>query len=259
MDKKVYTTLPHREMTQTTVVSLVNRIETNVNGLTSKLWQDDELFMLVWNEMLKNVSGYKSVIGNVRKDKEGTALIEAKEVRKRAIKSLRIANNFYSVSELESERAAYLVINDQLKALRIKYQNNKENQATNCKLMVEKLRSEDCLPSLQLLKLESQVLRVENSNVGFIAFEQKKSSLKMKKKDEAPLPTRKRLMDSYQLVINYVQIKQAVGLEPFGHIFTAIDEAREYFATDLGLRKTLRISKKNEEAIIAPEVPIAKV
>lgn len=246
-------------MTQTTVASLVNRTETNVNGLVSSVWQDDELFMIVWNEMLENVSGYKSVIGTVRKDKDGLALKQAKEVRKRAIKSLRIANNFYSVSELESERAAYLVINDQLKALKIKTQNNKENQATNCKLMVDKLRSVDCLPSLTLLKLEPQVLRVENSNVGLIAFEQKKSSLKIKKKEETPIPSRKRLMDSYQLVINYVQIKQAAGIEPFGHVFEAIDEARGYFAQDLTYRKTLKASKKDEQNIIVPIVPNAEV
>ena len=259
MEAKSYTTLPHREMTQTTVASLVNSIETNVNGLTSKLWQDDELFMIVWNEMLENVSGYESAIGTVRKDKNGDAQKGAKAARKRAIIALHYANNLYRVSEVEAERKAYQLIHDQLKALKIKNQSNKQNQGTNFNLMVNKLRSEDYLPSVQLLKLEPQVLRLENSNAGVMVFEQAKSSKKMQMKGEPNVPTRKELMGTYQLMANYVQIKQAAGLAPFGQVFEAIDEARSYFSSDLSFRKTLKASKKNEQAGDTPIVPDAKV
>jgi len=259
LETKSYTTLPHREMTQTTVASLVNRIETNVNGLTSKLWQDDELFMIVWEEMLENVSGYKSVIGTVRKDRNGNAKKVAKAIRKRAIVALHYATNLYRVSEVDAEVEAYHLIYEQLKSLKIKNQNNKENQSTNFELMVEKLRSVEYLPSVQLLKLEPQILRLENANVGLMAFEQAKSSKKMQKKEETPVPTRKDLLGTYHLMANYVQIKQATGKEPFGQIFEAIDEARSYFSTDLAYRKTLKKSKEKEQDSTNPVVAIAKV
>jgi Family of unknown function (DUF6261) len=255
LETKEYTALPHRQMTQTTVASLVNRIETNVNGLASKLWKDDDLFMIVWNEMLQNVSGYQLAIGTVREDANKSAFIAAKLVHNNEMVTLHSANNVYRLSRVPAERAAFQVINAQLKALRIKNQNNKENKFTNCKLLVSKLRSADCLGALQLLHLEPFLLNVENSNNGLAVFEQLKSSKKMNKLESAPIPTRKSLIKSYLLMANYVQIKQAVGTAPFGQVFEAIDEARGYFSSDLAYRKTLKETKKNEQASTISVVP----
>jgi len=246
MEKKSYTTLNHRKMTMTSCASLVNRIETNIDGLESKKWQDDEQFMALWNAMLETVSEFQVPIGKVKKKIQTTTLEEAGLIRHRAYLALRRANNVFAVSEDVSEKAAYEQIYNQFKALRIKTQNNRENKTTNFNVLIDKLRSAELAPSVNLLKLDSFVVRLETANKLFNSTEQTGTIEKIHGKITTNITDRTKLMNDYQLVVNYVQAMVALDKEPFIKLFDAIDEARQYFARDISYRDTLKKNKKEE-------------
>ena len=249
MKKKSYTTLNHRKMTKTSCASLVNRIEANANGLDSKEWQDDELFMALWTEMSGTASDYKIPIGQVRKKKQTTTLEDAVSIRHRAYMALRRANNVFAVSEIEAEKSAYEQIENQFKALRIKSQKNRENEKTNLNVLIDKLRSTEFAALVALLKLDSFVTRLDAANKLFSSTEQIGTMEKIHAKEVSLSADRDTLMYNYQLVVNYVQAMVSLGKEPFIKLFDAIDEARQYFARDIAYRETLGYSGDTDHLI----------
>ena len=248
MKKKVYTTLNHRKMNKTSCASLVNRIKTNADGLDSREWQNDELFMALWIAMLEIVSDYQEPIGKVRKKRITNSLANAELIRYRAYQAFKRANNVYAVSEVAAEKAACKLIKDQLKALKIKIQNNKENKTTNYNVLVAKLRSTGFIAQVELLKLTDFVSRLEAANNTFSTTEHTGVIEKIRANETAIVATRDELLNTYQLVINYVQAMVALDKEPFIQLFGAIDEAREYFARDMAYRDTLKKNKKTKSA-----------
>ena len=255
MEKRSYTTLNHRKMNKTSCASLVNRIEANADGLDSKEWQDDEQFMALWNEMCETTSEYQIPIGQVRKKQQTTTLEEAVSIRHRAYMALRRANNVFAVSEIEAEKTAHSMIENQFKALRMKTQKNRENEKTNLNVLIDKLRSNELAPYVALLKLDSFVTRLESANNLYSSTEQTGTMKKIHAKEIPIKADRDTLMYHYQLVVNYVQAMSSLGKEPFKKLFDAIDEAREYFARDIAYRETLRKNKKKESSpVTAPKV-----
>lgn len=233
-------------MSKTSCASLVNRIETNANGLQLKIWQQDEQFMQLWNAMHENLSVFQAPIGKVRKKKDKPTLDVLEEKRKRAYTALKLANNVFAVSETASEKQAYSLINDQLNAMMVKIQKNKENTTTSYKLLVDKLSSDEFKPHVSMLKLESYVQRLSDANSAFQDLEQTTVLQKVREKNHAE-DLRTQLMDSYTLMTNYVQTMEAMGKESFAELFDVIDEARGYFARDLSYRETLKKNKKTDK------------
>lgn len=255
MKKRSYTTLNHRKMNRTSCASLVNRIEANADGLDSKEWKDDEQFMALWNSMCETASEYKIPIGQVRKKKQTITLEDAVSIRHRAYMALRRANNVFAVSEIEAEKNAYSMIEDQFKALKIKSQKNRENEKTNLNVLIDKLRSKELAPCVTLLKLDSFVNRLETANKLFSTTEQTGTMEKIHAKEIPVTADRDTLMVNYQLVLNYVQVMVSLGKEPFIKLFDVIDEARQYFARDIAYRETLKKNKKKEPTTVtAPKV-----
>ena len=246
MKKRSYTTLNHRKMTKTSCASLVNRIETNVKGLDSTEWQDDEQFVALWNAMLETASEFQAPIGKVRKKKQTTTLEKAVSIRHRAYMALRRANNVFAVSEVDAEKLAYEQIENQFKALKIKTQKNRENITTNFNMLVDKLHSAEFAGSISLLKLDSFVTRLENANKVFVTAEQSGTMQKIHAKEITVTADRDTLMFNYQLAVNYVQAMVSLEKEPFFKLFDAIDDARVYFARNLAFRETLKKNKKTD-------------
>jgi len=242
-------------MNKTSCASLVNRIEANAEALDLKEWQDDEQFMALWNEMLVTASDYQIPIGQVRKKKQTITLEDAVSIRHRAYMALRRANNVFAVSEIEAEKTAHSMIENQFKALRMKTQKNRENEKTNLNVLIDKLRSNELAPYVALLKLDSFVTRLESANNLYSSTEQTGTMKKIHAKEIPIKADRDTLMYHYQLVVNYVQAMSSLGKEPFKKLFDAIDEAREYFARDIAYRETLRKNKKKESSpVTAPKV-----
>lgn len=248
MERKIYTTLNHRKMNKTSLASLVNRIKTNVDGLDSKEWMKDDQFMIFWNALLESLSEFQVPIGKVRKNALTPTLERTQMVRYRAYQALKRANNVFAVSENVEEKAAFKLLDDQFKALKIKIQNNKENRTTNYNLLVSKLNSSEFLPSVGLLKLNDFVLRLETANNKFNTTEQSSSMQKVRGKESFNSNSQQQLYDSYLLVGNYVQAMNAINKVPFDQLFGAINEAREYFARDMSYRDTLKKNRKADAA-----------
>ena len=244
MKKSYYSTLGYRQMPKTSFASLVNRGVTNVNGLASTAWKDDESFMALWNDMLEHLSIYEAPIVQVLASVETTVLEEAKRTRYWAYLALRRAVSVHAVSELEAERIGSKMLNDLFKVNKLKNQNNKENQTTIYKLLTNKLLTPEYLPTVTLLNVKGNVDRLVASNAVFVAQESGTSMSKKQSKELNPVEVRKILTDNYEMVLNYVQGMEAIGKVPFSELFTALDEARSYFARDIQYRKTLLATKK---------------
>ncbi|MEI7504092.1 MAG: DUF6261 family protein, partial [Paludibacter sp.] len=158
--------------------------------------------------------------------------------------ALRRAVSVHAVSELEAERIGSKMLNDLFKVNKLKNQNNKENQTTIYKLLTNKLLTPEYLPTVTLLNVKGNVDRLVASNAVFVAQESGTSMSKKQSKELNPVEVRKILTDNYEMVLNYVQGMEAIGKVPFSELFTALDEARSYFARDIQYRKTLLATKK---------------
>jgi len=244
MKKKFYSTLSYQRMTKTSFASLVNRGVTNINGLASTAWKDDESFMALWDNMLECLLVYELPIMQVRASEETALLADAKKNRYWAYLGLRRSVSVFAVSEIEEERICSKRLNNLFRVKKLKDQTNKENRTTFLKLLGAKLQSPEYLADIMLLKVNGKVDRLVASNAVFVAQEMETSMKKKQSTEMNATDARNALTGSYQLALNYVQSLEAIGKVPFAELFTALDEARSYFARDTQYHKTLKDNKK---------------